>query len=114
MNWEHIRAGAPDWTPWAIILSVGALAAVVWAYRQGGAQPRLRALAACLKAAGIVLLALCLIEPLFTGTRPRPGSNLFLVLADNSRSLQLGDGGRQTRGQAMLGRLNESSPWMTR
>jgi len=56
-----------------------------------------------------------LVEPLFKGTRPRPGSNLFLVVADNSKSLQLADRGiRRTRGQAMQARLAESAPWLTR
>jgi hypothetical protein len=64
---------------------------------------------------GIALLAICLVEPLFTGTRPRPGSNLLLVVADNSRSLQLADRGRrESRGQIFQAHLAEKSPWLTR
>ena len=71
--------------------------------------------AALLKAAGIVLLAALLVEPLFTGVRPKPGNNLFLVLADNSKSLQLADRGhRESRGAAMKERLAENAPWLTR
>src|SRR4029079_17073194 len=71
--------------------------------------------AALLKAAGIVLLAALLVEPLVTGVRPKPGNNLFLVLADNSKSLQLADRGhRESRGAAMKERLAENAPWLTR
>lgn len=67
-------------------------------------------MAAVFKGIGIVALAVCLVEPLFTGTRPQPGSNLFLVVADNSRSLQLSDGvGGKARGLAMSERLAEES-----
>lgn len=72
-------------------------------------------MAAVFKGIGIVALAVCLVEPLFTGTRPQPGSNLFLVVADNSRSLQLSDGvGGKARGLAMSERLAEESSWLTR
>ena len=52
-------------------------------------------------------VTLGLLFPLFTGTRPRPGSNLFLVVADNSRSLQLADRGpAKSRGAAMKVRIS--------
>ena len=92
--------GARQWLGVAIALGLIALVLVVWAYSRAGSQTWVRLLAGLLKAAGITLLAICLVEPLFTGTRPRPGSNLLLVVADNSRSLQLADrGSKQTRGQ---------------
>lgn len=107
--------GARQWLAPAVVLALIALAALVWAYVRAGTQPWVRGLAAMLKAAGITLLALCLVEPLFTGTRPKPGTNLFLVVADNSRSLQLADrGSRQSRGQLFQARLAEKSPWLTR
>ncbi|TXT16632.1 MAG: membrane protein, partial [Planctomycetota bacterium] len=44
-----------------------------------------------------------------------PGSNLFLVVADNSCSLQLSDGvGGKARGLVMSERLAEESSWLTR
>ena len=102
------------WLPLALLLGGAALAALVWAYLQTRSATWVRGLAALLKATGIAALVICLIEPHFRGTRPRPGENLFLVAADNSRSLQLGDGGRQSRGQTMQARLAETSPWLTR
>ena len=83
-----------------------ALVVLAWSYWQVSYAVWVRAAAGLLKATGIGLLAILLVEPLFTGTRPRPGSNLFIVLADNSKSLQLTDrGNRQTRGEAMQARL---------
>ena len=111
----EVTLGARHWLGGAVLLVVAALAVVVWSYRRGGLRSWVRGVAAVLKGIGIVALAVCLVEPLFTGTRPRPGSNLFLVVADNSRSLQLSDSGnRQSRGQAMKEGLAEESSWLTR
>lgn len=111
----EVTLGARHWLAGAVLLSVVGLAVVVWSYRRAGRTSWGRALAAVLKGGGIVALAACLVEPLFTGTRPRPGSNLFLVVADNSRSLQLSDGdGGPSRGQTMRTRLAEESSWLAR
>ncbi|MBC7821599.1 MAG: hypothetical protein IAG10_32335 [Planctomycetaceae bacterium] len=111
----EVTLGARHWLGGAVLLLIAALAVLVWSYRRGGSRSWVRGAAAVLKGMGIVALAVCLVEPLFTGTRPRPGSNLFLVVADNSRSMQLSDNGeRQSRGLAMKERLAEESPWLTR
>lgn len=111
----EVTLGARHWLGGAVLLLMVALAVVVWSYHRGGSRLWVRRVAAVLKGIGIIALAVCLVEPLFTGTRPRPGSNLFLVVADNSRSLQLSDSGsRQSRGQAMKNALAEESPWLTR
>src|SRR6476659_1066209 len=111
---EIILAGR-QWLGWSVGVCVVGLAMLVWAYARAGHVVWVRALAGLLKAAGILLLAALLLEPLFTGTRPRPGSNLFLVVADNSKSLQLADrGNRKTRGQTMQAKLAETTPWLTR
>jgi len=100
---------------WGGILGIIALAALVWSYGRRASHGWFRALAGGLKAIGFAVLGLCLVDPIFTGTRPRPGSNLFLVVADNSRSLQLSDrGNSQTRGAVMRDRLEEQAPWLTR
>src|SRR6266513_1120614 len=107
----EIILGGQQWLTPAISLVVIALVALVWAYTRSSFAAWVRTIAALLKATGIILLAVLLLEPLFTGTRPRPGSNLFLVVADNSRSLQLADHGElHSRGQAMKERLGESVP----
>jgi uncharacterized membrane protein len=110
-----IVLGARHWLPWAACLTAVALAALVWSYSHGLQSAWVRLVAALLKTVGIVLLAVVLVEPLFTGSRPRPGSNLFLVVADNSKSLQLADvGQRETRGAAMQSHLTDQSAWLAR
>lgn len=111
----ELTLGAKNWLGGAILLAVLAIVSIVRSYRRGHSASWLRTLAATLKAAGIVALAACLIEPLYTGTRPRPGSNLFLVVADNSRSLQLSDKEQsRTRGEIMREQLKPDVPWLAR
>jgi uncharacterized membrane protein len=111
----EIVLGAREWLGVAIALVAVAAAVVLWSYLRARSAGWVRLTATALKIAGIAALAICLVEPLFTGKRPRPGDNLFLVLADNSRSLQLHDQGqRQSRGEAMLGRLADKATWQAR
>lgn len=110
-----IMLGGREWLAWAATLAALALVVLAWSYRRAGASAAVRLAAAALKAAGIVALAICLIEPLASGTRPRPGDNLVLLLADNSRSLQVRDGaGRPSRGEELKQTLAKTSPWRTR
>ena len=81
-----------NWLWPSVALVGGAVAVLVWSYRASAAHP-LRGVCLLLKIAGIVALALCLLEPLWLGQRPRPGANLFAVMADNSAGLQIHDVG---------------------
>ncbi len=111
----QITLGAREWLGGAAAIVAAALVVLVWAYGRSGPSAWLRIVCGLLKTAGILLLAFCLLEPQYTGTRPRPGSNVFLVVADNSRSLQLADrGSRRSRGEAMQAALAETSPWLAR
>ena len=73
-------------------------AAVLWSYR-AAPMSRLRWLCAALKVAGVCALAACLLEPLWSGQRARPGANLFAIVADNSQGMQIKDKG-ETRSRA--------------
>ncbi|HEX5398240.1 MAG TPA: glutamine amidotransferase [Verrucomicrobiae bacterium] len=66
-------------------------AALVWAGHRGAAERRVRIGCGLLKFAGIVLLALILLDPLWVSQRARPGANVFALLADNSQSLKMKD-----------------------
>lgn len=73
-----------------------------WSYRRAPASPGLRAACVGLKLIGLLALAACLLEPLWTRERARPGSNFFVVLADNSQGLQIKDrGANQSRGEQL-------------
>jgi uncharacterized membrane protein len=87
-------------SPWfwpAGALLTAALALMAWSYRRAA---RLRisnlkfgmlTVVFSLKALGILVLALCLIEPLWSGRRAKSGANLFIVLADNSNGMTIRD-----------------------
>ena len=81
-----ISIGSPVWLiPAAIVAVVGVL--VVWnAVGKGHAPDQIRRLAGMFKVFALFLLAVCLIEPVWSGVHPRPHSNLFLVLTDTSQS----------------------------
>lgn len=109
----EILFGGRAWLPVAVGGGAVLLGLIAWTYSRVTASPLIRLAAALLKGLAVVALAVCLIEPLFSGTRPRPGSNLFLLVADNSRSLQLSDPGEsQSRGTAMRSRMADTAPWL--
>lgn len=108
--------GDRDW----VVPAVAALAAValivLFAYSRAIWPTRLRWVAGILKVIGIALLLSCLIEPLWSGTRAKPGENLFLLAVDRSASLDVrGAGARRSRAaelEAVLG--DEESGWWVR
>jgi uncharacterized membrane protein len=82
----------------AFALSVSVL---LWSYRTAPAGwPRV--VCPLLKALGVAALAVCLLEPLWSGQRAKPGANLFALVADNSQGLQIRDrGAAQSRGEML-------------
>jgi len=107
--------GAPAWVIPAIVLAAVAVLATVASYYRARAAFSVRAAAGLLKATGVTLLALCLLEPLLSGTRPKPGANIFVLLADDSRSLTVRDPGEsESRGEALREMLKPESLWQTR
>jgi len=106
--------GAPSWWPATIVLGGMAAAALLVSYLRSRSNSIVRACAATLKAAAVVSLLLCLLEPLFSGTRPRPGANLLLMLVDDSQSLNVKDqSSRQSRGEELQRLLSAKSTWQT-
>ncbi|MBW3598488.1 MAG: glutamine amidotransferase [Planctomycetes bacterium] len=107
--------GAPEWALPAIAIASLALLVLVWSYLRAGGSAGVRLTAATLKTLGIAALAICLAEPLVSGSRPRPGANLFVLLADNSQSLAIHDSRRrESRGEALKNRLTRQSAWRER
>src|SRR5438874_9513485 len=105
--------GAADWLAVAIGAAVVLLVLLGVGYQRVGATRNVRLLAAGVKALGVLILSLCLLEPAFSGTRARPGANQFIVLADNSQSMTLRDrDGQETRGQQLKSLAAKASPWL--
>ncbi|MCO6458446.1 MAG: hypothetical protein J5I93_24340 [Pirellulaceae bacterium] len=120
--WDQVVLGAPRWGTVAAALVVVAVVALGWSYLRGlrpatASAGRTMALmaAALLKLVGILALAACLVEPLFSGVRPRPGANVFGLLVDNSRSMQISNPGqRQSRADQLHVELARQTAWRTR
>lgn len=94
-----------------------AVAGIGWAIlRSRSGQLGLATLCRCL---GWLLICLCLINPLWSSTRPKKGANVFAVVADISRSHQVNADGSQTQADrftAMLnrGELKDPPGWIHR
>lgn len=106
--------------PQAVWIGVGVLVGAVLLlavlYSKTPWPTTLRFIAATFKTAAIALLLLCLLEPLWSGTRARPGENLVLLVADSSASLQVADGpqGEPRSRQFEAALSNDQSPWQVR
>lgn len=107
--------GSQEWGLAALILAGSGAAALVWGYWRAPTSPLVTGVAASLKAIGLAALALCLIEPLLSGTRARRGANIFAIAADNSRSMSIHDAGSATsRGEQLQELLQTRTAWQER
>ncbi len=112
---ENLMLGSPQWLWLAVIIGAIELAAVAVAYARTSATVAFRLAAGLLKATGILLLVFFLLEPLVTSSRPRPGANLMVMLADDSQSLRIKDRGEDaSRGEQMAARLAADAAWQSR
>lgn len=108
----EIVFGDRSWLPFAVgsaIILI--LATLVRNYRERSSA--LGILATILKICGVLLLAACLIEPLFRGVRPRPGANAFVILADDSQSMTV-NSGSDVRSTSLKTTLSKENPWRVR
>jgi uncharacterized membrane protein len=104
-------------SPW-VWLSVPVLAAVVvlllWSYRRSPEISAIHRIAFCLRLLGVLVLLLCLTEPLWSGRHVKSGENLFLVIADNSSGMNVRDQGMaQSRGEILQSAFDPGkSAWL--
>jgi hypothetical protein len=102
MSPGSLSFAAKDWIwPAAALFFVG-LFFIYSSYAGTGLSKGARTVSFFLKALGLALLVLILLEPTWTTSRPREGANLFAVVADNSMGLQLRDRGqKKTRSEIL-------------
>ena len=94
------------WVWLAVALLPVALALLLWSYRRASRLTAVHGVAFCLKVAGLLVLAICLIEPLWSGRQAKSGANIFVVVADNSSGMNVRDeGAAQNRGEILKGAL---------
>ncbi len=106
--------GEWDWVWPTVAIAVMVVGLLGWAYGRIGVAGRVRAACLGLKLLAFLLIASSLFEPLWSGTRATPGANLFLVLADNSRSLSVTDDDA-SRGEQLKQLISDSkADWATR
>lgn len=108
--------GSPSWMAVMAILLLLGMILVAWRYANLTSDAMTRWLAPLFKILGLVLLGVCLLEPLWSGQRARPGANLFVILADDSQSLTIKDpGATVTRGEHLKRIVDaEDAAWQVR
>lgn len=106
---------APEWVLPGIVLGGALIVLVLWSWFRSRVTPSTGLIGATVKILAIVVLVLILIEPMRSETRPEPGANLFLIVADDSQSLAIRDAGEdQTRAEQLKAVLDRKSDWQVR
>ena len=63
----------------------------------------------------VALLAFCLLQPMHSGTRPRPQANLLPIVVDNSQSMRIkADSDAQSRHDRVMSLVDADAAWRTR
>ena len=99
---ESVYLAGKSWLiPALLWMGVGA-ATVLWAYSRAPIESNIRKACIGLKFVGILLLLFCLLDPIATQKRAKPGANRLALVVDNSEGLNLSDSGEsQSRAQIL-------------
>ena len=84
-----IPAGPWLWLAVPILVATGVV--LLWSYRRSPEIGAVHRIAFFLRLLGVLVLLICLIEPLWSGRHVKSGENLFLVAADNSSGMNVRD-----------------------
>lgn len=103
-----------NWWWVALLAAAASIASSYFAWKSEGRLVNGYVLGFSLRALGILLLLLCLLDPHWTGERPAKGANIVAIVADNSRGMNLGDAqADQSRGAALKNRLaGPAASWL--
>ncbi len=87
---------------------------LIWTYSRARIIRPGNKAAFILKLLGILILMFCLLEPLWSGKRAKPGANLFTVAADNSSGMNIIDKGTDKPRSEMLRKVVDvnDSKWL--
>ncbi len=107
--------GASDWAWPTVGIAAALMILVFWNYGWTRIGRGVHAFAFLLKLIAIGLIAVCLLDPLRSGTRPRPQANLFPILVDTSQSMtMLSASDASSRGDRVIDLLNPEKSWRVR
>jgi uncharacterized membrane protein len=82
--------GSPQWILPTLVMGTLLTFLVLWNYaKSGGRRIPTAWLGVALKLIAIALLAVCLLQPMQRGERPRPRANLLPIVVDTSGSMEL-------------------------
>ena len=99
--------------PMAVVLVVAAIAlgAALLTYGRVGATSsrRDRVVLGLLRGSALLLVVACLFRPMLLLSSPVPQRNFVGVLVDDSRSMQIADGGKETRADVIRGAVGPDS-----
>jgi len=112
---DQLIWGAPTWL-WPTVCGIVVLAVLVLrSYRRSGVATTVRVACIGLKLAALLLLGICLLEPMRRGTRPRPQANLLPILLDRSRSMAITpERSGSSRYDQAVQLLHSDTQWHTR
>lgn len=118
-NPASLHIGDQKWILPAILLAIAGMALTVWLSRRR-LQARLQLPGLLMRVTAWLLLCVCLMNPLWSSSRPRSGANVVAVVADVSRShLITSNSDSATRADELKtvleqGERTESAGWLTR
>ncbi|MDP7011400.1 MAG: glutamine amidotransferase [Verrucomicrobiota bacterium] len=105
-----IYLSGEEWLiPAALILLVG-LATVLWSYHKAPTDGRIRGACIGLKTLGLMLLLICLVDPMVSSKRAKRGANLLALVADNSEGLNITDSGARLSRAEILKQTLRTEP----
>ena len=109
----NIVFSGQNWVVPAILWLGVTVALLLFSYWRLNSPRGVKQICVALKLLGFSLLFLCLLEPLWTEERAKPGANVLAILADNSQGMQIRDqGASESRGEELLRLLvDEPSSW---
>ncbi|HNS21670.1 MAG TPA: glutamine amidotransferase [Sedimentisphaerales bacterium] len=106
MHLATIAIPKGEWLWPAAALLAAALILLTWSYRRNPGAGAAQRIAFGLKLLGILAIALCLVEPIWSGQHATTGANVLAVVADNSRGMTIcDDGAGRTRAQILADTL---------
>ena len=113
MSFASLTISAHEWVWPAVFIFLAGLGLATWSYLRSPATAGTRNLGLLLRTVGLAALAICLVDPMWTETEPRPGANTFAILADNSQGMVIQDKGEAKTRSAQVTDLvaQDKAPW---